>query len=205
MQVTKAERLSHAAKTEAIDIVLVGPTNDFRKRQLDVLISVHKAQIKVLDSKGTHRPIRVKFIGIGNDPTGNELKRLAEQLLMPSSYEIFGRLEKKKTLELISESNVVVSLSSNESFGLYIAEAMTTGAIVLRTNVSGHKEMLKDSINGFTLDGTIEDLAEKLLYISDTTKFSNEMFDQFMENSITIVEPYTEVNYISMFESKTCF
>lgn len=205
LRVTKTERLTHAAKTDAIDIVLVGPTNDFRKRQLDVLISVHKAQINALGSKSTHRPIRVKFIGIGNDPTGNELKRLAEQLLVPSSYEIFGRLEKKKTLELISESNVVVSLSSNESFGLYIAEAMTAGAIVLRTNVSGHKEMLKDSINGFTLDGTIEDLAEKLLYISDTTKFSNEDLENFMKNSMTIIEPYTDVNYITMFETKTDF
>ena len=188
-----------------IDIVLVGPTNDFRKRQLDVLISVHKAQINALESKSTHRPIKVKFIGVGNDPTGSELKRLAEQLLLPSSYEIFGRLEKKKTLDLIAESNVVVSLSSNESFGLYIAEAMTAGAIVLRTKVSGHKELLKDSINGYTLDGTIEDLAEKLLFLSDTNKFSNEMFDEFMKNSMKIANPYTEVNYISMFATQTEF
>jgi Glycosyltransferase len=124
---------------------------------------------------------------------------------LPGSFEIYNRLDKHKTLELIGESNVVVSLSSNESFGLYIAEAMTAGAIVLRTNVSGHKEMLKDSINGFTLDGTIEDLAEKLLYISDPTKFSNEDLDNFMKNSMIIIEPYTDVNYNTMFESKTDF
>ena len=120
-------------------------------------------------------------------------------LICPGSYQIFGRLEKNKTLELIANANVVVSLSANESFGLYIAEAMTAGAIVLRTKVSGHKELLKDSINGFTLDGTIEDLAEKLLYLSETAKFSNETFDQFMKNSIKIAEPYTEVNYLSIF------
>ncbi len=205
LRVTKAQRLTTSAKTDSIETVLVGPTNDYRKRQLDVLLSVHKAQTNILNSKNPHRPITIKFIGIGNDATGNEIKRLADQLLLPGSFEIYNRLDKNKTLELIAESNVVVSLSSNESFGLYIAEAMTAGAIVLRTNVSGHKEMLKDSINGFTLDGTIEDLAEKLLYISDTTKFSNEEFDNFMKNSMSIIEPYTDVNYITMFESKTDF
>jgi glycosyltransferase involved in cell wall biosynthesis len=203
--VTKAQRSTTSTKTDSIEIVLVGPTNDFRKRQLDVLIAVHKAQMQMLGSINAHRPIKINFIGIGNDPTGNEVKRLADQLLLPSTYEIYGKLDKCTTLEVIAESNVVVSLSSNESFGLYIAEAMTAGAIVLRTNVSGHKEMLKDSINGFTLDGTIEDLAEKLLYISDTTKFSNEEFDNFMKNSMSIIEPYTDVNYITMFESKTDF
>ena len=205
LRVTKAENITQATKTDAIDIVLVGPTNDYRKRQLDVLLSVHKAQTYMVGSKNPHRPITIKFIGIGNDATGNEIKRLADQLLLPGSFEIYNRLDKNKTLELIAESNVVVSLSSNESFGLYIAEAMTAGALVLRTNVSGHKEMLKDSINGFTLDGTIEDLAEKLCYISDTTKFSNEDLDNFMKNSMTIIKPYTDVNYITMFESKTDF
>jgi len=143
----------------------------------------------------TDRLITISFIGITDDPVGKELIRLAGLLLNPGSYRIFPKLPHAKVLHEISKCNVVVSLSENESFGLYIAEAMSSGAVVVRTAVSGFEETVREGINGFEIPATIEGLANQLKYISNKDHFSNDEFKAMMEYSKALIEPFIQSQY----------
>jgi glycosyltransferase involved in cell wall biosynthesis len=177
----------------AVDVCIVGSTNDSRKRLLDVLFAVHLAQKS--HNPATDRLITVSFIGITDDPIGQELTRLAESLLSPGSYRIFPKLPHVEVLNEISKCNVVVSLSKNESFGLYIAEAMSSGAVVVRTAVSGFEETVREGINGFEIPATIEGLVNQLKYISNKDYFSNDEFKVMMENSKSLIKPFIDSQY----------
>jgi glycosyltransferase involved in cell wall biosynthesis len=154
---------------------------------------VHLAQKS--HNPGTDRLITISFIGITDDPIGKELTRLAESLLSPGSYRIFPKLPHAEVLNEISKCNVVVSLSENESFGLYIAEAMSSGAVVIRTAVSGFEETVREGINGFEIPATIEGLANQIKYISNKDHFSNDEFKAMMENSKSLIKPFIDSQY----------
>ena len=176
-----------------INVCVVGPTNDSRKRQLDILLAVHQAQQANLNKK--HRRITISFIGITEDQIGLELKRLADQMLNPGSFTILPRMPHNQVLNEVGKCNVVVSLAENESFGIYIAEAMTSGAIVIRTRVSGYEETVQESINGYGIDPKISKLAEKITQLSDFNEVSDQSFLQMMEKSKEIIRPFLESKY----------
>ena len=188
-------------KPDFIDIAIVGPTNDDRKRQLDILVAVHDAQ-KMAIGNG-FREIRVKFLGITNDPIGAELKRLANEVLLPKSYKIMGKLTKQSLLAELSECNVVVSLAKNESFGLYIAEAMSAGAIVVRTKISGFEETVDEGKNGYGIKASISELASVLELLADKSKMPNIELLKMMEHSKEKIRPFVESTFsqiIDLFE-----
>jgi glycosyltransferase involved in cell wall biosynthesis len=176
-----------------INVCVVGPTNDSRKRQLDILLAVHQAQQAVLNKD--HRRITISFIGVTNDQIGVELTRLADQLLNPGSFTILPRMSHNQVLSEIGKCNVVVSLAENESFGIYIAEAMSSGAIVLRTTISGYEETVKESLNGYGIEPKISQLAEKLIELANVNEFPHQKILQMMEKSKEIIQPFLESRY----------
>lgn len=178
---------------EEISVCVVGPTNDSRKRQIDILWAIYLAQ-QANRNKG-HRNIKISFIGVTDDPIGLELRRLANQLLAAGSFYILPRMTHKRVLEEIGKCNVVVSLAENESFGIYIAEAMSSGAIVVRTRISGYEETVQESINGYGIDAKISDLAETLVRLSKLDNFSHQKFLQMMQKSSEMIQPFLESNY----------
>jgi len=193
LRVSPAEKKALNYEPNAVDICVVGSTNDSRKRLLEILFAVHLAQES--HNPATDRLITISFIGITDDPVGKELIRLAKSLLNPGSYRIFPKLPHAELLREIFKCNVVVSLSENESFGLYIAEAMSSGAVVLRTAVSGFEETVREGVNGFEVPPTIEGLANQLNYISNKNRFSNDEFKVMMENSKSLIKPFIDSQY----------
>jgi glycosyltransferase involved in cell wall biosynthesis len=193
LKVSPATEKALSYEPNAVDICIVGSTNDSRKRLLDVLFAVHLAQKS--HNPATDRLITISFIGVTDDPIGKELTRLAKSLLSPGSYRIFPKLPHAEVLNEISKCNVVVSISENESFGLYIAEAMSSGAVVVRTAVSGFEETVREGINGFEIPATIEGLANQLKHISNKEHFSNDEFKVMMEYSKSLIKPFIDSQY----------
>ena len=193
VRVHKAPSKSSGYLPKEINICVVGPTNDSRKRQLDILLAVQQAQQESL--KKNFRKITISFIGVTDDQIGSELKRLANQILIPSSFTVLPKMTHNQILAEIGKSNVVVSLAENESFGIYIAEAMSSGAVVIRTRVSGYEETVQESLNGFGIEPKISMLAEKIIRLSDQKEFSDQRILQMMEKSKDIIKPYLDSNY----------
>jgi glycosyltransferase involved in cell wall biosynthesis len=176
-----------------VNVCVVGPTNDSRKRHLDILLAVHQAQQAILNKD--RRRITISFIGVTDDQIGVELARLADQLLNPGSFTILPRMKHSDVLSEIGKCNVVVSLAENESFGIYIAEAMSSGAIVIRTKISGYEETVKESLNGYGIEPKISQLAEKLIQLSNINEFPHQKFLQMMEKSKDIIQPFLDSKY----------
>jgi len=183
--------------TKEVRICMVGPTNDSRKRQLDILMAIALAQ---QNSTGTSfRKIFVSFVGITKDPIGEELIRLAEGLLTPGTYSFCGPVSHRQALRELGLCNVVVSLSQNESFGLYIAEAMSAGAVVLRTKISGFEETVEEGINGYAIN-SIQDLAARIEEIANLVSTPHEDFLAMMNRSQEIIYPYLDSSYDNIYD-----
>jgi glycosyltransferase involved in cell wall biosynthesis len=199
-RVAQAPLFPLADKCDEVRVILVGYTGDFRKRHLDIVLATHIAQ-KNAKSNQTRRAIKLTLIGVGNDMIGQEVSRMCEELLIPGTYNLYSNLKQPDVLSELSRSNVVVSLSDNESFGLYLAEAMSAGAVVLRTPVSGHHEQVVNGTNGFLIRDGIEDLASRILMLSDIEATSNSSFQEMMKFSMNLIDPFTKGTYSAVVNS----
>jgi glycosyltransferase involved in cell wall biosynthesis len=199
-RVAQAPLFPLAEKCAEVRVILVGYTEDFRKRHLDIVLATHIAQ-KNAESNQTWREIKLTLIGVGNDMIGQEVSRMCEELLIPGTYDLFSNLKQSDVLTELSRSNVVVSLSDNESFGLYLAEAMSAGAVVLRTPVSGHHEQVVHGTNGYLIHDGIEDLASRILMLSDIETTSDTSFQEMMKFSMNLIDPFTKGTYATVVNS----
>lgn len=187
-------------KATTLNLVVVGPTNDNRKRQLDVIKAVDTASERI-QKVWPKLDISLTLVGIGKDKIGNAIREISRNSNLKFRLDAIGQLPKDEALKVIGTANVVVSLSDNESLGLYIIEAMTAGAIVLRTRVGGAQETLVDGLNGLELDGTVEDLAEKLVLLADILMTDKEKFLNMMQESKKLSSRFVNVDYASFVSS----
>jgi glycosyltransferase involved in cell wall biosynthesis len=182
-------------KLNEINVAMVGPTGDFRKRQIDVILAT---SIAIRSNSPGDRRINLKLIGIGDDLIGSEVRRLATELIPEENLEIFGRMPKNQVLELLSQCNTVVSVADNESFGLYLAEAMTGGAVVLRTRISGFEEQVIENVNGFGLSNPIFDLSKRLSDLANHQITSDKHLFEMLLSSMEISQKFVNSNYESV-------
>jgi glycosyltransferase involved in cell wall biosynthesis len=91
------------------------------------------------------------FIVAGVDSTAGQMNRanlesLVRQLKLEPRVRFIGKME--DVAPLFCSLDIFVSASHSESFGLAIAEAMTTGTPVLATETEGAKEIIRDGETG---------------------------------------------------------
>ncbi len=91
------------------------------------------------------------FIVAGVDITAGRinranLERLVRELKIESRVHFIGKMD--DVAPLFCALDIFVSASHSESFGLAIAEAMTTGTPVVATETEGAKEIIRDGETG---------------------------------------------------------
>jgi glycosyltransferase involved in cell wall biosynthesis len=116
-------------------------------------------------------------------------------LLKSGSFKVYPSISHDSCLNIVSKSNVAVSLSDNESFGIYIAEAMSNGAVVLRTAVGGHHETVVDGKNGFLLKMDGFDFSERLVQLADRALTPDNLLRDYLVFSKTLISPYVGAGY----------
>jgi len=113
--------------------------------------------------QGVDNNITFKLYGEG--PEKDEIKRLVELYNLHDSVNIYGFSE--NIFEVYKESNLFLFLSSHESFGNVVAEAIFSGTPVLCLKIPALEDLIKD--NSFfvnTLDTKI--IAKEILrFIND--------------------------------------
>jgi glycosyltransferase involved in cell wall biosynthesis len=194
LKVSPAQSEPIQKKLESLHIILVGHTSDTRKKHSEILAATVLAQQKATNLENA-RPINLCFIGVGDNPIGREIQKLGNFLSARNSFISVDKISFAECSLLLGKSNVVVSLTANESFALYVAESMSGGAVVLRTEAGGTTETLENGLNGFKITDSVEDLAEKILFLADKDKFTNDDFETMMSESKRLVQPYLDANY----------
>ena len=103
--------------------------------------------------------------GVDTSPkseTRRELVQLVDELKMNTRVHFLGWLDDAD--KLLCASDVFVSASETESFGLSIVEAMATGTAVVATSTEGAQEVVENGTTGILIPiGNVEQLAQAIM------------------------------------------
>jgi glycosyltransferase involved in cell wall biosynthesis len=118
-------------------------------------------EIGVLLSK-KNVPFHITVAGDGDLKT--ELASQIRDLKLEKNFSILGFLNKEKLVEKYKESNIFISTSIYEPFGLVILEAMASGLPVVSFNIGGIREIIKNAYNGVLVNpGDSKSFAKEIL------------------------------------------
>lgn len=184
-----------------VNFLLSGTPSDGRKGQL-LALSAFQEFIKTAyaDNPGAYRDFTLHLVAIGDDYISQQIRWIGESV-MPKHLALYPTLPREKALEITAKCNAVICCSLNETFGLYIAEGMFMGHVVLRNDSAGVDEQLRDSVNGYFIDHTniiqFAAIIEKLLNRHTTP---DEVLHAMGQASQHIIGAYSQHNYLSQIE-----
>lgn len=122
---------------------------------------------------------------IGDGKERGQLEKISKNVIFT------GRLDKKEVLLKMSDSDIFVLPSVNETFGMVYLEAMARGCITVCTKDDGIDGIIKDGVNGFLTYPNSESIKEVLLKIK---ALSQEELKSLSINSFHTIKNYTSSN-----------
>jgi trehalose synthase len=131
-------------------------------------------------------PVRLALIGslAHDDPEGVEwLKKVKDYAINDENIHILSNLDGVGDIEVNAfqrVSNIIIQKSIKEGFGLTVTEALWKKTPVIGGNVGGIKLQIENGINGF-LVGSVEETAEKILYLLNNPKIAKKMGEKGYE------------------------
>ena len=142
--------------TECLLISSIGELRTLKRH--DDLIKA--AAIVTRDFKDAHFVIA----GVDTSPSGEHLKQLKNltvQLKLQDHVHFLGWLDDAE--QLLCATDVFVSTSETESFGLSIVEAMAASTAVVATRTEGAQEIIEDQVTGVLVPiGDVDRLASSI-------------------------------------------
>ncbi len=185
-----------ASDYKEINFLLSGTASDGRKGQLLALSAFYYfiANFQQKDPRN-YRNFTLDLVAIKDDYISQQIKWIGDSLL-GKHLKMHPQVSKQKAMEITSKCNAVICCSLNETFGLYVAEGMLMGHLVLRNDSAGMDEQLKDGVNGYYINhhdikqfaGVIEKILNK--------KTSDEQLQKMGVNSQKIIQAYEKHSYI---------
>lgn len=134
------------------------------------------------------RATSLKIIGEGSEQRA--LARLAQRLSLGDLVDFVGAVDHELLPAIFSESDVLVHLSSHETFGITVVEAAMTGLPVVVTECGGPEETLASAareglVNFVAVNArvaavvaAVEELEERSLH-ADRAKVRRELVEQY--------------------------
>lgn len=189
------------ADYRTINFFLSGTPSDGRKGQLIAIAALHDflTRYRAKNPK-LYRNFNLHLLSIGDDYISQQIGWIGTSLL-GDRIKILPPAPHHESLEITATCNAVICCSLNETFGLYVAEAMFAGHIVLRNNSAGVDEQLKEGVNGFFIDHTdIHQFADVIETILNKDKNSDEQLQAMGAASQEIISHYAENTYLDKIE-----
>ena len=165
--------------SEEFDIIYVGRL--ISHKNVDVLLKALNIVRKEI------RDVKCGIIGDG--PEMNNLRTLSRKLDLNNNVKFFGFIE--SDLEVYSHmksSKIFVLPSSREGFPNTILEANSCGlpAIIVRHEKNAGVGVVKDGYNGFIVNLSPEEIAEKVIYLLQ----NDEELSRLSRNSVEFAKTY---------------
>nr|WP_246125680.1 N-acetyl-alpha-D-glucosaminyl L-malate synthase BshA [Alkalicoccus halolimnae] len=118
--------------------------------------------------------IDAKLLLIGDGPELPVIRELVKDLGLDKQVYITG--SQKRVADLLSISDIKLLMSSKESFGLVLLEAMACGVPVIGTNIGGIPEVIEHGQSGFICSlGDTDEAAAYALKILKDEKLQKKM------------------------------
>lgn len=187
---------------DTLRFLLSGTASDGRKGQLLALSAFQYYQDNYFaKNPENYRPFELHLVAVGEkDYVSQQIRWIASSTLS-ENVKIYDSLPKDKALEIAQQCNTVICCSLNETFGLYIAEGMLMGHVVLRNNCAGVDEQLIDGKNGYLINHTdIKDFAKKIEQLLNKRNMSSGRLLQMSLCSQEIITKYSKPKYIDQID-----
>lgn len=180
-----------------IAFLITGAPADGRKAQLVAISALYKFLVSYYRPNDTkYRDFSLYLVGVGTDYVSQQIRCIGESLL-GERLKIYPPVTKDEVLDIYSACNVVICCSLNETFGLYVAEGMFMGHVVLRNSSSGAEEQLQEGKNGYRIDSeNIDQFAAVIERILNTRETPNSQLKSMSDRSQQIIRPYEDNTYI---------
>ena len=126
---------------------------------------------------------------VGEGPEEPNLRKLIAQYQLEKNVYLVGKKTKKEVVELLNRSDVFISSSHLETFGVAALEAICCGVPVLSTDSGGPREFITDT-NGRLCEDTVESLQQGIEYMYahytefDKKRLSEEAVNRFSSTAI---------------------
>ena len=135
----------------------------------------------------------ISLVIIGDGPLKSDLTEVTKKSGITANVIFLGPLPHEKLPSFFATADIFIGPSitarsgDSEGFGLVFAEAMSSGTIVLASDVSAIKDIVKDNETGFIVkQKNSRELSEKILYLLIflalfSAQFSS--YQHYVENS----------------------
>jgi len=132
---------------------------------------------------------KIKLSILGSGPEKNSLIKLSSSLGLESQITFYGQVERKKVYELLSSSDLFISMSKTEGHPVSVLEALGAGKPTILSNISPHREIAKNDNCVKIIDEKY--LAQSINYFKSKSKKELLMISKSCRN---IIEEYFSIN-----------
>lgn len=131
-----------------------------------------------------------EFNIVGEGASRTKLEELAQELNCADKVHFWGRVSRKKVMQILNDSHVFVMISTNEIFGLVYLEAMAASCLTIASKDGGVDGIIKNNKNGFLcLEGNDYELNKILI---DIVKSDSDTLKTIVENAYQTVKEFTD-------------
>jgi UDP-glucose:(heptosyl)LPS alpha-1,3-glucosyltransferase len=148
---------------QEMDTVLLFVGMNFELKGLDQVISA-LGRIKAIPHE---RPLKLLIVGKGDQ---NKYKTMAKNAGLDDEIRFAG-IRKEKMEEVYLAADFYAMLSSFDTFGMTVLEAMAAALPVIVSSHVGAKDLVKEGINGFVVDREdVDAVGRRILLLLDREK-----------------------------------
>jgi glycosyltransferase involved in cell wall biosynthesis len=203
----KSRAVKHYKAPEETDVIHLGiPEPEFPPaRRADFGFSADEILLvtvgRLIARKGLYDLIEIikglgkdnlKLIIIGDGPKRRDLQKQADRLNLHNQVRFMGYVSDEMKFRLLSFSDIYVSSSSHEGFGIVFLEAMAAGLPIICYNKGGQSDYLKEGKTGYLVEYGEKELFRKHLKRLCEEKMLREKIGNFNKS------------YAKNFYIKTC-
>ncbi len=192
-----------ASDYASLDFLLTGSPVDGRKGHFIAITAFYTFMKNYYEKNPKqYRNFKLHLVAIGNDFVSQQVNDLVGGTLTSRHIKLYPALPRSEALKVAHTCNAVICCSLNETFGLYVAEGMLMGHVVLRNNSAGVDEQLRDGVNGYLINekdiNQFVSVLEKILNIKTT---SDKQLKDMGLASQKIIAPFTKNAYLDKLEA----
>ena len=132
---------------------------------------------------------------VGDGDLLKETKELAEQNNI-NNIVFHGRLTGKNLVKTYQNSDIFISTTKQESFGITYLEAMASGLPIITSNVLGVRNVVKNGYNGLLVEPTPQKIADAIEKLIANPKLRKKL----AQNGLKEVKKYSWKEIIKQFE-----
>lgn len=138
-----------------------------------------------------------KLLLVGDGPELCAMTKLVRELQLEGKVLFLGKQDNVE--ELLSMSDLMLLLSTKESFGLVLLEAMACGVPCIGTRVGGIPEVIMNGETGYTCElGDVEDVAKKAVHLLSDEVLHQQMVKQAQQ---AVKEHFSSEKIVSQYEA----